>query len=119
MSAFDVTQPEIHTRPLGAPAAWLPVVAAADHQCECKGACGRTHSRTEFRCDRRHDSNGVRLLVAPADLSLSPVAAAELPADELRAWCPECHRLALRRHRDRAEAFTRLEAPRPATLFDL
>ena len=103
--------------PLGAPPAWLPVVAAADWRCECTGACGRRHSRSEFRCDREHGRAGVRLMVAPADLMLTLAQAAEVEADDLHAWCPECHRLARRRQTEGARQRARLAAEPGPTLF--
>jgi hypothetical protein len=86
--------------PLGNPPAWNAVTTRADGRCECAGACGRSHSKTktEFRCDRQHGHGKVRLIVAPVDLSLSPIEAAHVPVSGLRAWCPDCHRLARRRH---------------------
>lgn len=121
MSAFNfnVAQPEIHTTPIGNPPAWTVVVAAAGWQCECKGSCGRPHARTNFRCDRVHDRAGVRLVVAPADLTLTLATAAEADADELHAWCPDCHRLAQRRQRDADRNRARLDAAAPDALFDL
>jgi len=90
-------------------------------RCECTGACGRTHSRTEFRCDRHHDRGGVRLLVAPADLTLSPERATHTPLADLRVWCPDCHRLTRRRQTEAARERARQEsaADEAPTLFEL
>lgn len=83
--------------PLGIPAAWVSVMAAAGHRCQCTGACGSKHSKSGLQCDRTTDSQ--QLLAAPADLMLSPVAAAAVPVTELRAWCPGCHRGATAKQR--------------------
>jgi hypothetical protein len=95
------------------------VVAAAGRRCECKGTCGRSHSRSGFRCDREHDRGGVRLVVAPHDRSTPLAVAAGLEADDLRAWCPDCHRLARRRHQEHADRTRRMQTPAPDALFDL
>lgn len=104
--------------PLGSPAAWAPVVQAAGGRCQCTGSCGRTHSKTQFRCDREHDQAGTRLLVAPVDLALPATQAARLPHADLRAWCPDCHQLARRRQVAADTNRTRTEAPSD-TLFGL
>lgn len=80
----------IHTAPLGNPPAWSLVMDRCAGQCECTGSCGRKHDP----CGR----GTTRPTVAPADLALSPVEAAHVPVSGLRAWCPDCHRLARRRH---------------------
>ncbi|WP_331718160.1 hypothetical protein OG565_33975 (plasmid) [Streptomyces sp. NBC_00138] len=119
MSTFNVVQPEIHTAPIGSPAVWDPIMNRSGGRCECTGSCGRSHSRTEFRCDRHHDRGAVRLVVAPLDLALPLEQAVRLPVAELRAWCPDCHRLARRRHRE-AAAHRKLRQQPPAEgLFDL
>ncbi|MFF8879625.1 hypothetical protein [Streptomyces flaveolus] len=95
--------------PLGATAVWEAVMEPAGHQCQCEGGlCGSKHADTGLRC--LHTSAHGRLLVAPADLTLSTVAAAAVPIDELRAWCASCHakarsrQLAAARERDRQAA---------------
>jgi hypothetical protein len=116
---FKVVQPTVRTRPLGDPPTWTVVIGAADRRCECTGACGRRHSRTDFRCDRTHDQGGIRLIAAPTDLALPLSEAAELTPDELRAWCPDCHRLAKRQHEGSRAARQQLDTPPTETLFDL
>lgn len=104
--------------PLGAPPVWQAVVEAAEYRCHCTGGkCGSRHSKSELRCHRTADSH--RLIVAPADLLLTPAAAAAVPAEQLLAWCPDCHRGALGKQRAAAREAQRLEAPEPAALFDL
>lgn len=119
MSTFNVVQPEIHTAPIGAPAVWEPIMNRSGGQCECTGSCGRSHSKSEFRCDRHHDRGGVRLVVAPHDLTLPLERAVGLPVGELRAWCPDCHRLARRRQREGAAARARFDSAPAEGLFDL
>lgn len=96
--------------PLGAPALWQTVMDAAGYRCHCSGACGSRHATSGMRCHRT--ATHYRLTVAPADLLLSPTAAAAVPAEQLLAWCPDCHRAADRERK-------RLEEPEPAALFDL
>ncbi|MFE1928696.1 hypothetical protein ACFW91_39870 [Streptomyces asoensis] len=103
--------------PLGASALWRAVMEPAGYRCQCSGACGSQHAKTERRCHRTAASH--RLLVAPADLLLSPAAAAAVPAEQLLVWCPDCHRKALGRQRASARERLRLEAEPPAALFDL
>jgi len=102
--------------PLGNPPAWEAAMNRSESRCECTGACGRPHTRTGSRCDRQHGHGEVRLIVAPADLALSLTQAAHAPAEDLRAWCPDCHRLA--RRRADAERKARQQPPAEA-LFDL
>ncbi|NUR86654.1 MAG: hypothetical protein HOY71_21430 [Nonomuraea sp.] len=120
---FKVVQPPVHTEPIGNPRIWDAAMNRSGGRCECTGSCGRTHSKTEFRCDRWHDRGRVRLLVAPADLALTPQQAAHLTLPDLRHWCPECYQMARRRHIASREAFARFDDRRndaaPATLFDL
>jgi hypothetical protein len=70
-----------------------------------------------MRCHRTASAH--RLIVAPADLLLSPAAAAAVPTEELLAWCPGCHRAALNRQRAALEERRRIETPAPASLFDI
>lgn len=120
---FAPVQPPVHTAPIGAPPLWDAALNRSGGRCECKGACGRTHSRTEFRCDRTHDQGRVRLLVAPADLALTPQQAARLTLPDLRHWCPDCYQMARRRHTAAAAHAARMQDPSadtaPPTLFDL
>lgn len=91
---------------------------AADYQCQCAGGlCGSRHSKTGLRCHRSAESH--RLLVAPSDLLLTPAAAAAVPAEQLLAWCPDCHRGALGKQRAAARELKRLEEPEPAALFEI
>ncbi|GAA2317528.1 hypothetical protein GCM10010234_74540 [Streptomyces hawaiiensis] len=103
--------------PLGASAVWQAVMEPAEYRCQCSGACGSQHTKTGRRCHRT--TGGHRLLIAPADLLLSPAAAAAVPAEQLLAWCPDCHRAALGRQRAADRERKRLEQPEPAALFDL
>ncbi|EFE72627.1 predicted protein [Streptomyces viridosporus ATCC 14672] len=103
--------------PLGASAVWQAVMEPAGYRCQCSGACGSQHAKTGMRCHRTAGS--YRLIVAPADLLLSPAAAAAVPAEQLLAWCPDCHRAALGRQRAAERERRRLEDPEPAGLFDL
>ncbi|MFF3178216.1 hypothetical protein ACFVQ0_36990 [Streptomyces sp. NPDC057900] len=115
MSMLTVGDPD-PTTPLGNPPAWDVVIRRADGECECTGSCGRTHAKTGRRCDRRHDHNGTRLLIAPVDLSGTPGQQAQAPRDQLRAWCPSCYRLASKRHTEDAAHRTR---DTTEALFDL
>ncbi|MFF4846297.1 hypothetical protein ACFY2G_40925 [Streptomyces collinus] len=103
--------------PLGASALWQSVMEVANYRCQCSGACGSRHTDSGMRCHRTATHH--RLIVAPADLLLSPVAAAAVPAEQLLAWCPVCHRAALGRQRAADRERERLEVPEPAVLFDL
>ena len=103
--------------PLGASAVWQTVMEPAGYRCQCVGACGSQHAKTDRRCDRTATHH--RLIVGPADLLLSPAAAAAVPAEQLLAWCPGCHRAALGRQRAADRERRRLEDPEPAALFDL
>ncbi|MGW1917722.1 hypothetical protein ACWCQS_45535 [Streptomyces sp. NPDC002076] len=42
-----------------------------------------------------------------------------MPAEQLLAWCPNCHQAALGQQRAAERERKRLEAPEPAMLFDL
>jgi hypothetical protein len=125
MSAFEITQPDIHTRPIAATGLWQRVVDAAEGRCTCKGACGNRHSRTGLRCDAHHDvyaaehGGWVRLITAPPDLTLPPAQAAAVPEAELRAWCPRCYRAAQRQQRAADLHRRRIQTPPTAALFDL
>lgn len=102
--------------PLGTPRVWAVVMSAADDQCQCTGACGSRHADSGLRCYKTTDF--AALLAAPADLTLTPVAAAAVPVGELLAWCPGCHRRAEFRQRAAARERARQDAE-PAALFDL
>lgn len=75
---------------------WRPVMEAAAYRCQCAGQCGTAHTKGEGRCPREHDQYAakgrgpVRLVAAPADPTLPTTAAAGLPVNALRAWCPVC-----------------------------
>ncbi len=101
--------------PLGMPRAWAAVMSAAEHRCHCTGACGSKHSKSGLRCDR--STRDAQMLAAPADLTLSPVAAAAVPVAELLAWCPGCHRRAAARQRAADSERQRTEQPEPDSLF--
>ncbi|WP_405743201.1 hypothetical protein [Streptomyces sp. NBC_01525] len=57
----------------------------------------------------------MRLIAAPADPSLPPLAAAQLGPGDLRAWCPACHTGATRAHRKTIHT----APPQADGLFDL
>lgn len=101
--------------PLGTPRAWAAVMSAAGHRCHCTGACGNRHSKSAMRCDR--STRDAQMLAAPADLTLSPVAAAAVPVAELLAWCSVCHRKATTRQRAADAERQRAEQPEPDSLF--
>ncbi|MGZ3113253.1 hypothetical protein [Streptomyces sp. H62] len=104
--------------PLGAARTWQTVMESADYQCQCFGGlCGSQHAKTGMRCHRTAGSH--RLIVAPADLLLTPAAAAAVPAEQLLAWCPDCHKKATSRQRAADRERRQHEAPEPAALFDL
>ncbi|WAE65266.1 hypothetical protein OUQ49_05710 [Streptomyces cavourensis] len=97
--------------PLAATDLFRAVMVAAAWRCQRTGQCGNGHIRTESRCPRTHGGR-VLLMAAPADPSTPDRAAAALPADALRAWCPGCHTTARR--------MTTCPAPaRQDGLFDL
>ena len=88
----DERSPELPSTapaPLGAPGAWVAVMASAGHRCECEGACGRPHLRDGGRC-RARDVIGGRLQVAPLDASVPAEVAWQVPEFDLAAWCAEC-----------------------------
>lgn len=102
--------------PLGAPSVWSTVMEPASHQCQCAGGmCGSLHSKTGLRCIRT-TAHG-RLLVAPADLTLSLVAAAAVPVEQLRAWCPDCHSKAEKRQLASQQELERRQADDSLPLF--
>lgn len=102
--------------PLGASAIWKAVMEVAGDQCQCTGGlCGSQHSKTGLRCIRT-TAHG-RLIVAPADLTLSPVAAAAVPAEQLRAWCPDCHAKAQKRQLANQQELERQQSDEPLSLF--
>jgi hypothetical protein len=78
------------------------VMEAAGFRCQCQGECGNPHAKGDGRCLHEHDGytskhgRRVRLMAAPTDPLATDVAAARLPACELRAWCPGCHSAAAR-----------------------
>lgn len=103
--------------PLGTPAVWVTVMTAAGHRCHCTGACGNKHTKSLGQCDR--DTDREQLLVAPADLLLSPVAAAAVPAGELLAWCTDCHRKATAKQRAAERERCQQDEQQPETLWSL
>ncbi|MFF2569549.1 hypothetical protein [Streptomyces sp. NPDC058084] len=88
--------------PLAAADLFHTVMEAAQHRCQCDGACGQPHTKGEGRCTREHGrhagkhSGPIRLMAAAADPLTTDLAAAALPASELRAWCPPCFTAARR-----------------------
>lgn len=105
-----------HRAPLGLAAVWEAVMEPAGYQCQCSGGlCGSEHSKTGLRCFKTTGHG--RLMVAPADLTLSPVAAAAVPAEQLRAWCPSCHTGAMRRQLENKRELERQQAEDPLALF--
>ncbi|MEV4993181.1 hypothetical protein [Streptomyces niveus] len=82
--------------PLAAAHLFRAVMTGANWRCQCTGACGQTHSRTEGRCPRYHGGT-VALMAAPADPTTPERVAVTLPARSLRAWCPTCFTAAQRR----------------------
>lgn len=101
--------PDIQARALST---WQAVVAAADGQCQCTGACGRPHRPGNGRCVVGPGWTGT-LVAAPANPTLAFHQAAALPPQELRAWCPACWKDAVRK----ARAAQRCEACPDAALF--
>ncbi|WP_327401333.1 hypothetical protein OG194_14875 [Streptomyces sp. NBC_01288] len=100
----------MRSQPLAATGAWLLVMEAAGYRCQCTGACGQPHAKTDGRCPREHDGysskhgHRIRLMAAPVDPLVTGIAAARLPATELLAWCPDCHSAAARLARKQAPA---------------
>ncbi|HEX5569592.1 MAG TPA: hypothetical protein VFY14_22185 [Streptomyces sp.] len=124
MSTFEVTQPEIRTRPIAQTEQWELVMEAADYRCQCAGGlCGSQHSTTGLRCPAVHDQTHrkghglVRLIAAPVDLGLSDTEATAVPIQHLRAWCPACYAAARRRAREAYTNARRIEAGPEPTLF--
>lgn len=89
----------------------------AGGHCQCAGGlCGQQHAKTEGRCPKSTSHN--RLIVAPADLTLSPVVAAAVPVEQLRAWCSSCHAGAQRLQLEAQREALRLESTdEPLPLF--
>ncbi|WP_328553413.1 hypothetical protein [Streptomyces sp. NBC_00358] len=90
------------SQPIVGAALFRTVMEAAGYRCQCSGECGQPHTKGDGRCRHEHDHHTskhgrrVRLMAAPADPLATDVAAARLPASELRAWCPDCHGAAAR-----------------------
>lgn len=92
------------------PDPWAPlrilrdvVLAAPGWRCQCTGACGHVHHvhlvhhvHHVAGRGRRSVTDGPRhpLIAAPAQPGIPAHQAAALAGDELRAWCPPCHRAA-------------------------
>ncbi|MEW2076777.1 hypothetical protein AB0941_24580 [Streptomyces sp. NPDC013433] len=109
------------SEPIVGAALFRTVMQAAGHRCQCEGACGQPHTKGGGRCQHEHEhytskhGRRVRLMAAPVDPLARDVAAAGLPASELRAWCPDCHTAAARLAKKQLPA-----APaEQAGLFDL
>lgn len=98
------------SQPIVGAAVFTAVMEAAGYRCQCGGKCGNPHTKGDGRCQREHDhytsrhGRLVRLMAAPADPLAADIAAARLPASELRAWCPDCHSAAARLARKRLPA---------------
>ncbi|MEU3492205.1 hypothetical protein ABZ747_01760 [Kitasatospora cineracea] len=114
----------VRLAPLGDGGLWQAVMAAASGRCQCRGACGKPHTKSGGRCDREHGTHRthaggqVRLIAAPAeatDLLLPDHQAAALPRNRLAAWCPTCHHGAHTAARKAAAAAT--PPAEPAALF--
>lgn len=69
---------------------WRQVVANAGGTCQCAGQCGKTHSRTEGRCDMTEGRRDQHLIAAPLVLPCLFHVAAALKADGLIALCVTC-----------------------------
>ncbi|MFF9803000.1 hypothetical protein ACF1G3_37110 [Streptomyces rochei] len=121
MTAFEIHQPVVHTRPLVDTGwRWTAVMESAGFRCQCAGGlCGSRHSNSGMRCKAEHDDgNGrIRLIAAPVDLGLSDVAAAAVPVAQLRAWCPGCFQKARARAREAYANARRIESGPADTLF--
>jgi hypothetical protein len=88
----------------------------AEQRCQCTdGLCGSRHSDSSLWCDRTTEHD--RLIAAPLELTLSPVAAAAVPVEQLRAWCVPCYRKALTRQRAAARELEQQTADEPLALF--
>lgn len=95
---------------------WLPVMEKANHRCECKGACGQKHAKTEGRCDMsNHRVGHPPLIAAPADLSRATWPGAAMKAQPLIAWCRSCYGRAL----DAAKKAAAAEPVPMDALFDM
>ncbi len=113
--------------PLAGAGLWQAVMAAAAGRCQCRGTCGKSHTKDGGRCPREHGgynqhhgAGTVHLLAAPAEpanLLLAPHHVAALPKAALAAWCPPCHD-ATRAAARRARSAT-VPAIEPDALFDL
>lgn len=104
--------------PLGISGVWEAVMEPAGHQCQCTGGlCGSQHSEYGRRCFKT--AGHERLIIAPADLTLSAVAAAAVPAGQLRVWCADCHNKARRRQLASQRELERQTATEPLSLFTL
>ncbi|WP_405931017.1 hypothetical protein [Streptomyces sp. NBC_00827] len=98
------------SEPIVGAALFRTVMQAAGHRCQCEGECGQPHSKGGGRCPHEHErytskhGRRVRLMAAPVDPLATDVAAARLPASELRAWCPDCRTAAVRLTRKQSAA---------------
>ncbi|MDH6126895.1 hypothetical protein [Kitasatospora sp. GP82] len=111
--------------PLADTGLWQAVMNAAAGRCQCRGACGKNHTKDGGRCPREHGGYNqhhgggtVHLIAAPtepADLLLPPHKAATLPKARLSAWCPACHDAAQRAARKTLATTT--PATEPDALF--
>ena len=101
--------------PLLPTSTWVHVVTVAGHRCECGGVCGRTHEKTEGRCDRGRDrAVSDRLYAAPTDPQVPAAQAFRVPVEDLSAWCGGCL--------DRSRRLAAARRPQPTdvpSLFEL
>ena len=77
--------------PLAATETWRRVVAQAVGRCQCEGACGRRHAKSQGRCTAGLAAvPAARLFVAASDPYVDPERAWRLPVEQLSAWCGPC-----------------------------
>ncbi|MDC7338936.1 hypothetical protein PQR15_23575 [Streptomyces lydicus] len=86
----------MRSEPIAGARLFRTVMKAAGWRCQCTGECGQPHAKSDGRCPREHDGYAgkhggpIRLLAAPADLTIPDRQAVALPVGKLRAWCPSC-----------------------------
>ncbi|MFF8293632.1 hypothetical protein ACF068_31110 [Streptomyces sp. NPDC016309] len=71
------------------------VLEARGGRCACRGACGKTHTGDDDRCNAANSGRNKPLLAAPQIPHASDVQNAAAPLEELRPWCWPCWRDAL------------------------
>ncbi|CUW33414.1 MULTISPECIES: hypothetical protein [Streptomyces] len=96
------------------------VLAAHGGRCACHGACGKTHTGDDERCNATHSAKNKPLLAAPQTPHASEVQNAAAPLAELRPWCWACWRDALAAERARvSEQRSQELADMQIDLFDI